>query len=83
MTGDSVDSLRPLDFAVDQHNLLAFGRRLLVATALGIYVSQGLRSFKQTEGSEGCAHGLVIHGRRLFSYLMRAKPVISSDYGEL
>ncbi len=52
MTGDSVDSLRPLDFAEYQHNLLVLGRRLLVATALGIYVSQDLRSFKQAEGSE-------------------------------
>jgi hypothetical protein len=83
MAGDSVDSLRPLDFAEDQHNLLAFGRRLLVATASGIYVSQDLRSFKQAEGSEGYAHALVINGGRLFSHLMRTKPVISSDDGEL
>ncbi len=76
MAGDSVDSLRPLDFADDQHNLPAFGRRLLVATASGIYVSQDLRSFKQAEGSEGYA--LVIHGGRLFSHLVRTKPVISS-----
>jgi hypothetical protein len=55
MVGDSVDYLRPLDFAKDQHNLLAFGRRLLVATVSGIYVSQDLRSFKQAEGSEGYA----------------------------
>jgi hypothetical protein len=82
MAGDSVDSLRPLDFAEDQHNLLVFGRRLLVATASGIYVSQDLRSFKQAEGSEGYAHALVIHGGRLFSHLMRTKPVISSDDGE-
>ncbi len=82
MAGDSVDSLRPLDFAEDQHNLLAFGRRLLVATASGIYVSQDLRSFKQAEGSEGYAHALVLHGGRLFSHLMRTRPVISSDDGE-
>lgn len=82
MAGDSVDSLRPLDFAEDQHNLLAFGRRLLVATASGIYVSHDLRSFKQAEGSEGYAHALVFHGGRLFSHLMRTKPVISSDDGE-
>ena len=35
MTGGSVDYLRPLDFAEDQHNLLAFGPRLLGATASG------------------------------------------------
>jgi hypothetical protein len=58
MAGYWVDSLRPLDFAEDQHNLLAFGRSLLVATASGIYVSQDLRSFKQVEGSEGYAHAL-------------------------
>ncbi len=52
MTGDSVGNLRPLDFAEYQHNLLVLGRRLLVATALGIYVSQDLRCFKQAEGSE-------------------------------
>ncbi len=79
MVGDSVDFLRPLDFAVDQHNLLTFGRRLLVATVSGIYMSQDLRSFKQAEGSEGYAHALVIHGGRLFSHLMRTKQVISSD----
>ncbi len=83
MIGDSVDYLRPLDFAEDQHNLLAFGCRLLVATASGIYVSQDLRSFKQAEGSEGYAHVLVIHGGRLFSHLTRTKPGISSDDGEL
>ncbi len=81
MAGDSVDSLKPLDFAEDQHNLLAFGRRLLVATASGIYVSQDLRCFKQAGGSEGYA--LVIHGRRLFNHLMRTKQVISSDDVEL
>ena len=46
MVGDLVDYLRPLNFAEDQHNLLAYGRRLLGATASGIYVSQVLMSFK-------------------------------------
>jgi len=82
MERDWVDSMRPLDFAEDQHNLLAFGRRFLVATASGIYVSQDLRSFKQAEGSEGYAHALVLHGGSLFSHLMRTKPVISSDDGD-
>jgi hypothetical protein len=50
MVGGSADSLRPLDFAEDQHNLLAFGRNLPVATVLGIYVSQDLRSFKGVGG---------------------------------
>jgi hypothetical protein len=50
MAGDSADSLRPLDFAEDQHNLLAFGNNLPVATVLGIYVSQDLRSFKGVGG---------------------------------
>jgi hypothetical protein len=83
MASDLVDFLKPPDFAKDQHNLLAFGRRLLVATGLGIYVSQDLRSFKQAEGSEGYSHALVLHGGRLFSHLMRTKPVISSDDGGL
>ncbi len=67
MVGDSVDSLRPLDFAEDQHNLVAFGRRLLVATASGIYVSQNLRSFKQAGGSEEYAHVLVINQMSVLS----------------
>jgi hypothetical protein len=50
MAGDSADSLKPLDFAEDQHNLLAFGNNLPVATVLGIYVSQDLRSFKGVGG---------------------------------
>jgi hypothetical protein len=50
MAGNSVDSLRPPDFAEDQHNLLVFGRRLLVATVSGICVSQDLRSFKGVGG---------------------------------
>jgi hypothetical protein len=50
IVGDSSDSLRPLDFAEDQHNLLAFGNNLPVAAVLGVYVSQDLRSFKGVGG---------------------------------
>lgn len=50
MAGDSSDSLRPLDFAEDQHNLLAFSNNSPVATVLGIYMSQDLRSFKGVGG---------------------------------
>ncbi len=83
MAGESVETLKPLEFVEDQHNLLVAGGRLLVATASGIYATEDLRRFKLSRGSEGYTHALVLHGGRLYSHVMRDRPVIWSDDGEI
>ena len=44
LKGISMDSLKPIEFREDQHNLLALDDKLLTATASGVYYTRDLKN---------------------------------------
>ncbi|MFB6491335.1 MAG: hypothetical protein TU35_008915 [Thermoproteus sp. AZ2] len=81
LMGPTPLELRPLEFSEDIHNLLPLGGRLLVATASGIYATEGLSRFELK--AEGYAHALARAGGAVAAHVMAERPVIvSRDEGE-
>lgn len=83
LKGASMDSLRPIGFREDQHNLLALDDKLLIATASGVYYTRDLENFRLAPGSQGYFHALEDCGDLIIGHVMSYKPLrISRNRGE-
>ncbi|MEM1611363.1 MAG: hypothetical protein QXQ57_06940 [Sulfolobales archaeon] len=82
LAGHDLSSMAPLDFSHDQHNLLSLERRLLIATASGVYYTEDLNSFVLSSGSDGYFHALESCGSKVAGHVMSTEPLrISEDHG--
>lgn len=80
MTGPSLGELSPAPLYADQHVMLIAGSRLLVGTASGIYHTEDLREFEETNGAWGYIHGLLKCGELYVAQEMSPRPLwVSKD----
>ncbi|MCY0859179.1 MAG: hypothetical protein OWQ54_01985 [Sulfolobaceae archaeon] len=79
LVGDSVSTVKPIDYFEDVHNLYVYGKYLLIATANGIEATQDLKYFMKV--AYGYSHGITQCGSTLYAQIMDRKPILSSRNG--
>ena len=81
MAGRTLGSLKPTPLFADQHVFEMAGERLLVGTAVGIYVTVDLEHFTALDSPRGYVHGLLKCGGRYVAQVRSPRPLWVSDDG--